>query len=88
MNGIVAGRFPWCPPHRPVPGYRRPMLLLWAGLAGLLFGAGDLEPLARLVDARLIGPGWVWAIEAGIGVLSMASLLFAASRRRGPARAI
>jgi hypothetical protein len=59
----------------------------WAS-AAFAAGALLLEPLARQIDGRLLGPSWVWAAEVALGACLVAGFVLAGTARRRSARPV
>jgi hypothetical protein len=53
----------------------------WWPSAALVAGAFVLEPLARQVDGRLLGPAWIWPVEMALGLALAAAFLMAGAAR-------
>jgi hypothetical protein len=56
--------------------------------AAFVAGALLLEPLARQMNGKLFGPGWVWAAEVALGACLVLCFLVAGTARRRTARPV
>jgi Family of unknown function (DUF6518) len=58
----------------------------WWPSAALVVGLLLFEPIARRLRGELVGPTWVWSLEAAVGVVLAAGFLLSAGLRRRAAR--
>ena len=79
VGGLVTG------PLFGVLGQRCRIHRSWVG-AAVVTGLLLFEPVVRHVSGRIVGPSWVWTIEATVGAVLVATLLVLASLHRHPVR--
>jgi Family of unknown function (DUF6518) len=77
VGGLVTG------PLFGLLGQRCRIRRSWAGAAGVT-GLLLFEPVVRHLSGRIVGPSWVWTVEATVGVVLVATLLVLAALRRSP----